>query len=52
MQKSIPVFEQIEPQLQEKIENIQKEYTTALDGSAVRINDYLASPETARDEVN
>ncbi|MBM2820545.1 MAG: hypothetical protein HW405_305 [Candidatus Berkelbacteria bacterium] len=51
MSETAPVFEQIGPKAKQDIEKLQENYTIAPDGCMVKINDYLANPETVRDET-
>lgn len=47
----IDVFEQIDPRVSKQIEELEKEYTTAIDGTLVKINNYFNNPEMRQDEI-
>lgn len=51
MSETIPVYEELNPQTKQEIREFQEDYATAPDGTVVKINDYLANPETPKDET-
>lgn len=51
MPETAPVIEQIDPEIQKDIKDLEENYAAAPDGSVVKINDYLENPETPRDET-
>lgn len=49
--EKIEVLEQVDNETKEAVEEMEKDYAVALDGSIVKINQYFDNPEVSRDAV-
>jgi len=47
--EKIEVLEQVDTDTKEAVDEMEKDYAIALDGSIVKINQYFDNPEVARD---